>query len=62
LEFDGHLVDQDLALHGHTHRYRLEQHGAQTIFNPGECAGMMVGRNAVGVVDLSTMECQVLNF
>jgi predicted phosphodiesterase len=49
-------------LHGHTHRYRLEQNGAQTIFNPGECAGMMAGRNAIGIVDLSTMECQVLNF
>ena len=62
LEFEGHLADQDLALHGHTHRYRLEQSGDQTIFNPGECAGMMAGRNAVGVVDLNTMECQVLNF
>jgi putative phosphoesterase len=62
LEFEGHLADQDLALHGHTHRYRLEQSGDQTIFNPGECAGMMAGRNAVGVVDLNTMECQVLKF
>ena len=62
LELEGHLADQDLALHGHTHRYRLEQNGAQTLFNPGECAGMMAGRNAIGIVDLSTMECQVLNF
>ena len=62
LELEGQLADQDLALHGHTHRYRLEQNDAQTIFNPGECAGMMAGRNAIGIVDLSTMECQVLNF
>ena len=27
-----------------------------------ECAGMMIGRNAVGVVDLRTLECKVLNF
>ena len=62
LEFDGHLKQQDLALHGHTHRYRLEQESAQTIFNPGECAGMVQGRNAVGVVDLVTMQCQLVNF
>lgn len=62
LEFDGHLADEDLALHGHTHRYRLEQSGTQTIFNPGECAGMMPGRNAVGIVDLVTMHCRLVNF
>lgn len=62
LEFEGARSDEDLALHGHTHRYHLEQAGGQTIFNPGECAGMMAGRNAVGIVDLSTMQCQVLNF
>ena len=62
LEFDGHLAQQDLALHGHTHRYRLEQAARQTVFNPGECAGMMQGRNAVGVVDLVSMQCEILTF
>ena len=62
LEFEGHLAHQELALHGHTHRYRLETSGDQVIFNPGECAGMMIGRNSVGVVDLRTLECKVLNF
>ena len=62
LEFEGHLADQELALHGHTHRYRLETSGNLVVFNPGECAGMMAGRNAIGVVDLRTLECRVLNF
>ena len=62
LEFEGHLADQELALHGHTHRYRLEASGNLVVFNPGECAGMMAGRNAIGVVDLRTLECRVLNF
>ena len=64
LEFDGHLAEQHhLALHGHTHRYRLERFGAQTtIFNPGECAGHMAGYNAIGVVDLVTMEAELLKF
>jgi putative phosphoesterase len=51
-----------LVLHGHDHRYRLEtQHGA-CVFNPGECAGHMKGYNAVGVVDLVTLECEKLLF
>ena len=62
LEFEGHLADQELALNGHTHRYRLETSGNLVVFNPGECAGMMAGRNAIGVVDLRTLECRVLNF
>ncbi len=64
LEFDGHLAaHHQLALHGHTHRYRLEQWGDQTcIFNPGECAGHMPDLNAVGVVDLVTMQTELLRF
>ena len=62
LEFAGNLQDQELALHGHTHRYRHEKSGNSIIFNPGECAGMMTGRNSVGVVDLRTLECRVIKF
>ena len=39
LEFDGHLSQQAIALHGHTHRCRCGQTPEQLIFNPGECAG-----------------------
>ncbi len=62
LEFDGHLGGQDLALHGHTHRYRSERLDGIEIFNPGECAGHMVGYNAIGVVDLNTLETELLKF
>ncbi len=64
LEFDG-VLDQrhELALHGHTHRYRLESWGSQTtIFNPGECAGHMAGYNAIGIVDLTTLDTELLRF
>ena len=63
LELEGHLRDDHhLVLHGHTHRYRLEQDGDQLTFNPGECAGHMSGLNAVGVVDLTTMTTELLKF
>ena len=70
-ELEGTLgPEHDLALHGHTHMLRMErqssqqgsQQGPQLLFNPGECAGHMVGLNAVGVVDLDTLEPQLLHF
>lgn len=63
LEFDGHLAEHhELALHGHTHRYRHEQRRSTLIFNPGECAGHMQGYNAIGVVDLETLQAELLKF
>ena len=63
LEFEGHLAaHHELALHGHTHRYRLEQLNATTVFNPGECAGHMKGYNHIGVVDLATLDTEIIQF
>ena len=63
LEFKGVLNrNHDLALHGHTHLYRLERNGRQTIFNPGECAGHMPGLNAVGIVDLGDLASELVRF
>ena len=63
LEFNGPLrADHALALHGHTHRYRLEQQAQTLFFNPGECAGHLSGHNAVGIVNLATLETQLLKF
>jgi hypothetical protein len=52
----------DLILHGHDHRFRLEEHGTTVVFNPGECAGHMKGRNAIGLVDLVALSCETLLF
>ena len=63
LEFDGQLADHhELALHGHTHRFRHERIGSNTFYNPGECAGMIAGLNAVGIVDLTTLDTELLRF
>ncbi len=63
LEFNGHLASHHhLALHGHTHRYRLEQQNNSLIFNPGECAGHMAGFNAIGIVDLVSLQTDLLKF
>ena len=52
----------DLLLHGHTHRHRHEVSGDTLIFNPGECAGFLTGHNAIGVVDLVSLEARRLRF
>ena len=63
LEFNGFLsAEHELALHGHTHLYRLERERGQTIFNPGECAGHLAGHNAVGIVNLADLGAEVMRF
>jgi putative phosphoesterase len=52
----------DLVLHGHTHRHRHERLGDTLIFNPGECAGHREGANAVGLIDLVSLETELLKF
>jgi putative phosphoesterase len=56
------LAGVDVAIHGHDHRHRSELWSGALVFNPGECAGHLSGWNQVGVVDLVTLETQVLRF
>tara|TARA_B100000212_G_C27268524_1_gene487672 strand:+ start:144 stop:632 length:489 start_codon:yes stop_codon:yes gene_type:complete len=56
------LASNDFIFHGHTHRYRLETFENSLIFNPGECAGFMKGKNKVGIVDLKTKEAKTISF
>jgi len=54
--------EHELVLHGHTHRRVVERRRSQLVFNPGESAGHVAGANAVGVVDLRTLEPDLLFF
>jgi len=56
------LKENDLILHGHTHRYRLEKINDAIVFNPGECAGFMKGKNKVGIINLETLNPEIINF
>ncbi len=56
------ISNNDLILHGHTHRYKLEKIEDCIIFNPGECAGFMKGKNQVGIVDLKLLKPKIINF
>jgi hypothetical protein len=50
LEFEGHL----------DHATQLD--AGRLTFNPGECAGHMTGYNAIGVVDLASLDVEILRF
>ncbi len=36
--------------------------GETLVMNPGECAGHMAGHNGVGVLDLASLETEILRF
>ena len=54
--------DVDLVLHGHTHRYRKEILNNALVFNPGESAGMVRGKNAIGIVELENLNIELIFF
>jgi hypothetical protein len=54
--------EHQVAVHGHTHRRTILRSAGRLVFNPGECAGHLPGHNAVGVLDLVTLETEILLF
>ena len=63
VKFDEEMLEKsDLILHGHTHMHRHEKINECLIFNPGECAGFMEGKNQVGIIDLKNLKVEVINF
>ena len=61
----GHIKDHqniDLILHGHTHRYKEEITDGIIYFNPGESAGSMEGKSAIGLIDMSNLNIKRIFF
>ena len=54
--------DIDLVLHGHTHRYRNEKKANVLFFNPGESAGMLKSKNAIGIINLKNLDARRIFF
>jgi len=54
--------DIDLILHGHTHRYKEESVDNTVYFNPGESAGSLEGKNAIGLVDINNLKIKRIFF
>jgi putative phosphoesterase len=54
--------DTDLILHGHTHRHKEETKDGIIYFNPGESAGSMEGKSAIGLIDMSNLKIRRIFF
>ena len=54
--------DIDLILYGHTHRYKEETIDKTVYFNPGESAGSIEGKSALGIVNLTNLEIRRIFF
>tara|TARA_B100000809_G_C14828069_1_gene419932 strand:+ start:157 stop:648 length:492 start_codon:yes stop_codon:yes gene_type:complete len=52
----------DVVLHGHTHRYVNKKIKGVKIINPGECAGMLKGKNAIGILNLNDLSFKRIFF
>ena len=59
---DEMILNSDIILHGHTHRYRSEVIDNALIFNPGESAGFLKGKNKVGLVDTKKGISKIISF
>jgi len=55
-------LDVQLIIHGHTHRYREETLNNIIFFNPGESAGSLKGKNALGLINLNNLEIRRVFF
>jgi len=55
-------IDVKLIIHGHTHRYREETLNDIIFFNPGESAGYLEGKNAIGIINLNNLKIKRVFF
>tara|TARA_B100000886_G_scaffold33967_1_gene21134 strand:+ start:973 stop:1461 length:489 start_codon:yes stop_codon:yes gene_type:complete len=60
---DEKMIDAaNIIVHGHTHRFREERINNTLIFNPGECAGFLKGKNKIGLIDIEKEELKTISF
>jgi len=50
----------DIIIYGHTHSVDLRKN-KMIIFNPGEASGWLYGKPTIGIVDLDSMEAELIN-
>ena len=56
------ILNADFIIHGHTHRYRSELIQSTLVFNPGECAGILKGKNNIGLIDTKKKVSEIIHF
>lgn len=54
--------DYDLVLYGHLHEIRSKRYNNSLILNPGEACGYLSNKRTLSVVDLKTLEFEIVEF
>jgi predicted phosphodiesterase len=52
--------DFDLVIYGHSHQVRVEG-GDRVLLNPGSCAGYLTEKATIAVVDLVSLEVELID-
>ena len=55
------LKGADVVLSGHTHEVAVNREGSQLQLNPGECCGWVTDRCTVALLDLDTLEPEIID-
>jgi hypothetical protein len=50
----------DVIIYGHTHRIDLRKIGKTLIVNPGECGGWLSGKSTIALLDLETLDANIV--
>ncbi len=51
----------DLVITGHTHQAGIRKSGKTLLINPGEACGYLTGRSTAGIIDLETMDAELID-
>ncbi len=54
--------DFDIILYGHLHKIDRRKVGNTLILNPGEACGYLTGKRSFAVIDLETLDAEVIEF
>ena len=56
----GESQKYEVIIYGHTHRIDLRKIGKTLIINPGECGGWLTGKSTIALLDLKTLEANIV--
>lgn len=50
----------DIVVFGHSHKPEIKREGGMIFINPGECSGWLFNRPTIGMLDLKTLETNII--
>ena len=50
----------DVLVHGHDHKAKIEKVGKTLVINPGEVGGWLYGKSTLAILDTTTMKAEII--